>query len=527
MSMDPAPAPTSDVPVLAFEDGLGRRYRVRSGGTPEAHPEILCFRHELTDIPSFEFALRERVARLSGFQHGYYAKIRRVERLSDGQGTLALVSECAPGIRLSEVLSAIERRHLVFETNAALCLVRQLVPAIALLHQTAHVSHGAIGPERLIVTPHARLFIAEFVLGPALEQLHYSRDRYWKDLRVALPQSAGLPRFDEYADVAQLGITALSLILGRLVRADEYPSSIDALVASASSRSANGYQEELPSGLKSWLRRCMQLDPRASFRSPLEAQACLEELLSEEGTFTADTSSLEAFMTTYERSSDVSTASLAASVIEAVQRPEQVVESTLSVVPVHVEPISEPVAEPFAESHVNDEPVPALYVPVQESYEPPRDLFEAPREAYVQVPEPQPPIRSFEPAEIRSDPFPGFSSGLTGSGADDREEEESTETDELPDREDGFVAPRSSDRRTSNTRSLMIAGLVVVALAGAVLGVQRYLANTKVSAATGTLSVNTNPPGAAVTVDGQQRGQTPLSLSLAPGSHIVIVSTLR
>src|SRR5207248_1412883 len=82
--------------------------------------------------------------------------------------------------------------------------------------------------------------IVEYVLGSALEQLRYSPEQYWKDLRVAIPPSPGLPRFDQRVDVAQIGITALSLILGRLVAEDEYPAGIQDVVSSAWAISAHG-----------------------------------------------------------------------------------------------------------------------------------------------------------------------------------------------------------------------------------------------------------------------------------------------
>jgi serine/threonine protein kinase len=208
--------------VLAFEDGLGRRYQVRTGGDRDVHPELLCFRPELIDVPSFESALRERVGHLSTFQHASYARVRRVDRL--GGGTLALFSESTTGVRLAELLAETERRGLVLDINTALSLLQQLAPAVAVLHESAHVAHGALGPERLILTPQGRLVIAEYAVGEALEQLHYSRERYWQDLRVALPPSGGAPRFDECADVAQLGIVGLSLVLGRPLMATSTPT---------------------------------------------------------------------------------------------------------------------------------------------------------------------------------------------------------------------------------------------------------------------------------------------------------------
>lgn len=295
MSTQPAAAPDPSILLPAFEDGLGRRYRPSSRNT-ETPQEILCFRHDLTDVPSFEFSLRERVARLADFRHPFYARIRKVDRLSDDRGTVALISDCARGTRLVDILAAIEGGGPVLSIDAALSLVRQLVAAMMALHDTAHVAHGAIAPERLIVMPSARLFIVEHVIGAALEQLRYSRERYWNELRLALPMSVGLPHFDARADLTQLGVVALALILGRRLGADEYPGAVDDLVATAHSRSADGSREPLPAGLREWLRRTLQLDARHSFPSLSAAHVALEQLLSAGGKYNAEISAVEAFL---------------------------------------------------------------------------------------------------------------------------------------------------------------------------------------------------------------------------------------
>jgi len=74
-----------------------------------------------------------------------------------------------------------------------------------MLHENEpDIAHGAIAAERLIITPGARVIVVEHVLASALEQLRFSHERYWKELRVALPVSVGLPRFDEHAAGEQI-----------------------------------------------------------------------------------------------------------------------------------------------------------------------------------------------------------------------------------------------------------------------------------------------------------------------------------
>src|SRR6185436_798015 len=92
--------------------------------------------------------------------------------------------------------------------------------------------------------------IVEHVMGSALEQLKYSRERCWKELRVPLPFDAALSKIDARADLTQVAVIALSLVLARPLREDEYPGHLEEVVAAA------------PSALHQWLKRALQLDPR-------------------------------------------------------------------------------------------------------------------------------------------------------------------------------------------------------------------------------------------------------------------------
>src|SRR5215471_3576874 len=260
---------------MAFRDGLGERRLTRDSAG--ASVEVLCLRKELAAVPSFEFALRERVTRLAGFRHAYYGRVRGIERSAEFDQALAITSEATLGIRLSALLDTAHERRLPVDLDVALCLIRQLVPAVAILHEGARdASHGALGPERLIVTPNGRVVIVEYVLGSALEQLLFTRERYWSELRVAMPRLAGLPRFDHVADVTQVGVIALSLILGRTLADDEYPLMIHEVLATATSKNVRGEKSPLSSAIRSWLQRALQLDARGSFPSAIEARAEFE-----------------------------------------------------------------------------------------------------------------------------------------------------------------------------------------------------------------------------------------------------------
>ena len=439
MLTDQAAARASGTVHRGFEDGLGRRF---SPATRANEPplEILCFRHDITDVPAFDFALRERVARLSDLQHPYFARIRKVDRLNDERGTVALMSDGAPGDRLSDVLARVERGGLALDLNAALYLVRQLTSAILVLHKHANVAHGAIAPERLFITPRGRLFVVEYVLGAALEQLKYSRERYWKELRVALPMEAGLPKFDERADLTQIGVVALSLMLGRPLRDAEYPREIETLVASAAAHNSNGARQPLPAGLAEWLRRTIQLDSRNSYRTVVEAQDAFDRALSGNEKFSADAGALDAFLTRYHT-------------------------------------LTAPAAVEAQEHVVSEQSEPAA--PVQDS-------------------EPSQPLQRAGLADISEVP-------------------ETPESDE-----DQRVVTPTGKWHHGRTRWIA-AGFLLLATTGGVYAARQPFSPAVPAATSGTMTVNTDPPGAAVLIDGINRGLTPLNLSLTAGAHMLVV----
>src|SRR6185295_16309273 len=257
--MDRAAVSASSSAAVTFQDGLGeRRYIADPAGNDTL--EQLCLRKELLAVPSFEFALRERVSRLSGFQYDQFARPRSVERLTDPESSLAVVSERTLGVRLSEMLTIADQRRVPLDIGAGLWLMRQLVPAIAAVHEHSRdIAHGAIAPERIVITSDGRMVITDHVFGAALEQLRYPRERYWSELRVALPASSGLPRFDQRADVTQIGVVGLALILGRPLREDEFPARVADVVASTWAVSPRGGFEPLPPGLRGWLGRTLQI----------------------------------------------------------------------------------------------------------------------------------------------------------------------------------------------------------------------------------------------------------------------------
>jgi hypothetical protein len=271
------PAAMTSVPRILFEDGIGQRRAVNGAdGQPLS---LLIVDEELTREPAFETAMRARIEQLATFRHPSFARIRGLAHLPRVPSRLALASDDVEGKRLAELLTLAEQRLIPLEIDGALCLVRQLVPSIAALHACgSDAAHGLLSPERLIVSNDGQLIVVEHVLSSALEQLQCSRERYWKQYRVATPLGGGAPHLNQRADVTQLGVIALALILGRPLADDDYPQRIAEIVGGVRAISATG-AEPLPSGLDVWLRRALQLDPQRSFTTAIEARDELEQLL--------------------------------------------------------------------------------------------------------------------------------------------------------------------------------------------------------------------------------------------------------
>jgi len=276
IAVPPARAPVS------FRDGLGERSPIVESSSGDIL-EALRLGPALSSNFAVERSLRERVGRLIEFRHASYARIWRVEGEAGSPAGLSLVSERPRGMRLAEMLQGIEEGRFIHDFQAARSLVGQLVSAVASLHRLGRdVAHGTLGPERLVVTPHAQLVVVEHVLGPALEHLDLTRTLLWHDYRVAIPSAAGMPRLDQRADTLQIGVVALALILGRRLREDDFPARLPDLVDEACEPFTGQERPAVSRALGAWLVRALQFDLRHSFQSAIEAHASLDEVLQDE-----------------------------------------------------------------------------------------------------------------------------------------------------------------------------------------------------------------------------------------------------
>jgi hypothetical protein len=270
-----SPPPIASWYTQGLSDGLGDRL-LMFDNTAAASLELLRFRAELATAPGFERALRESVERLAFFKHPSFALARAVDYL-DADGGLALVSTHTPGKRLSDLFQTRlpgGGMHPAFVT----WLIRQLAPAIADFHgHGPGIAHGVLTAERIVLTPDGRAVIVEHVVGAALDQLRLSPTQMWRDLGVvAVPGFDGVPRLNGHADVVQLGLMALSVLLGRRMTPADYTDRVDTLLDEFEEHGGKR-APSLVAPLRVWLESALCLHGRR-FASALDAARSVPEL---------------------------------------------------------------------------------------------------------------------------------------------------------------------------------------------------------------------------------------------------------
>ncbi len=480
-----------------FEDGFGQRRP--AVGINGDQLEVLTLRDELMASAVVEAAVSDRIGRLADFQSEHFGRVRGLEKSGKAIPKLVVVSDHVPGVRLSTILTVAERQLLPIEINAALCLVRQLVHAIAVLHDKApDVCHGAIGPERLIITPQARLVVAEYVFGSAIEQLRYSNKQYWQQLRVPIPRSFGMPHLDRRTDVMQVGATALALISGRLLAEDEFPAQIGEMTTNALALSSDGALEPLPLPLRVWLQRALQIDSKTPFGSAPEAWAELDRVLHYSDPI-AEMEALKRFMPRYHAAAG--TEDLPQAVAHQMA-PATAASSEASVTSL----------KPVVVSSTSNQASPA-YTPMPTTNHAPSSAPQGNQASgsRTSAPAGAPPAAQPPTKPAAASPSSGFWNKSKQAQAD---------TPPPPQQPVEQVRQSVAAAHPLSRVKLAAAAVLLIGLTSAItLAALRYMAAPVAADGMGTLVVQTNPGGATVEIDGQPRGVTPLTLNLPPGRH--------
>jgi len=445
------------------QDGFGIRTLAIDPEHEDA-VEVLSFTATLAAVPEFAAATGERVARLARVRHTMYARVRKIER--PAPDVLLLYSDHVPGWRLSNVLTDVARERWTLDISTVLGLLRQLLPAVALFsrHQR-EAAIGTIGPERLILTPQGHLVVAEYVLAPGLEKAQFSRDRLWREFRVAMPPTASLSRVPPKADVVGIGIVALSLLLGRLLEDDEYLVSLGDLF-DALTETASGTTTPLSEAFRTWLARALQFDAQASFQTTQEAQVAFEEMLAKERSYVTSAAQLNQFVANYERLAGGPSTAAPVAPLAQTSRPVGATAAPVA----RVAPTSAP------DGATTGSPA-APFAPMAPV---------APVESLAPL-APVAPVERVAPSAPAADGPP----------------------------------PPASWRKNAVSGLAAVALLEAVAIAWLISGGGPALSDR------GELVIKSRPVAARVTIDGEERGVTPYSTELSAGSHVLEVRVGR
>ena len=264
---------TSSVSSTGYRDGLGHR-TLEFDRTSGDILERLVLRPELW---AFEPPIRDALMTVSSLEDERFSRLRDVQHDEDGRLTVA--SDYVAGRRISEALDLAAEFGIVGGLDAALGLLLEIVPALARLHEAGR-THGLLGPGYVTVTSDLQLVILDSLYAQALEHLHFSPDRLWSELRVA--RAVDEPSFDIAGDLSQAAMLALSVMVGRPLRVDEFPSGLSTLRQEVLDVASIRGSSTFARALETFLDRILPVEGRRSYRSADEAAIDARKLVRRE-----------------------------------------------------------------------------------------------------------------------------------------------------------------------------------------------------------------------------------------------------
>jgi len=413
---------------------------------------------------------------------------------------LRLRQEWLEGERLDEVASRRRSEGRPFSLAHVLFVLSDACAALRAVHaRGSGACHGAMTLSRLLVTTDDRLVVCEHVLGPGLAALSMPAEWFAERLGLAVPRIAGIPLFTPLTDQLQLAYALVELLGGD----PQGLAGPDARGIVAALRIADSHDtaSALGDDLRLVLERMLLLSPEGPYRS----------------------------MTALERAVEA----VAAAHPESVPAPPPVMPAP----PPEAAAPAPAAPPPFTISATGAGVAGASFAPALRS-----PLDDAPQSgptepAPLRLVDPLPPPPSDvvpPPAGVSAsglglasasgepdpgEPLAGF--GVAGEAApglfgwEQLWEERTPVT--APDRVVSY--PAQPRLRGSWRLWALLAAATAVALAGGWWLTTGW--HRGPSTPSGWLRLESKPAGATVTIDGEARGQTPLTLSVPAGAYSV------
>ena len=273
MSASSTDLSSSSISSSGHIDGLGRRSLSFDRETG-AMLERVHLRPE--NVP-FESIIRDRVSRLQSIDDERFARPARLER-DASTGELTVLAEFVTGSRLSDLLEATADQAIVPGVDVALGYLLEALPALTRLH-AAGITHGLIDVSRTVLTPDGQVVFLDAVFGIAVEHLHLSRQRLWAGFGIAAPAGDGAVHLDAQADIAQVALGAVALVLGRNLRPDEYPDALTNLLMEVVEVAQIRSSAAFATGFQRLFQRSLPLPGRRPFASADEALGDVRQLV--------------------------------------------------------------------------------------------------------------------------------------------------------------------------------------------------------------------------------------------------------
>jgi hypothetical protein len=270
-------SPEASLELIATRcDGFGTR---RVEMDPQFGRVEVLEVHAPLAVPGAEQAIRARAARFTDGKASMLAPIYRIGRIGD---QLSITSAAPEGVTLADLLAALEFGTVTLSDHGILELAAATIKAVAALHEQSPVAvHGALSPAHVTFCRDGGVVLTGALFGDALESLYWNREQLWREFSVALPPSASLPRFDQRSDVTQLGALVLAILMRRSLTSAEYPRGIADVVATATAKVTDS--PACGSGLRMWLHQTLQLHPKATLGSAVDAARAFDDVLRHVG----------------------------------------------------------------------------------------------------------------------------------------------------------------------------------------------------------------------------------------------------
>lgn len=255
-----------------LRDALGERDLRFDRETGEVR-ERLLLRPELA---AYESALRRRVGRLASIADPRLVPVEAVEH-DEVTRRVAVVSRHVSGVRLQHLLRTAREHEIVPDFTVALYVTAEVLIAAQAFQALSGLPHGAISPERIVVTHEGEVLLADFAFVEVLEAARFTPARLWREFGIG--SWLGEP-FSFAGDVRQCALAGIALMLGRPL-AQDAPDHFEALLAEVEEAAMIRGGRLFADPVIGWLRRAIAAGTPDGFDAAEDAAPACAALLTD------------------------------------------------------------------------------------------------------------------------------------------------------------------------------------------------------------------------------------------------------